>query len=146
MREMLRGPVNLGPGEDADFARLHGDGAKNKLDLPDTLNKNLIHLKEISGNRWKRNVALCGFWSLMVAKCQLSSLLDPHICKVQKCRPFVMAFGASYPRGAELSWHLELCICEVQNCHGVWSLLVAKCKTVIFLGASYLRSADNSRK
>ena len=29
MREMLRGPVNLGSGEDADFARLHGDGANN---------------------------------------------------------------------------------------------------------------------
>ena len=30
MRELLRGPVNLGSGEDADFARLHGDGVKNK--------------------------------------------------------------------------------------------------------------------
>ena len=31
MREILRGPVDLGPGEDADFARLHGDGASNKM-------------------------------------------------------------------------------------------------------------------
>ena len=31
MREMLRGPVNLGPGEDADFARLHGDETKNNI-------------------------------------------------------------------------------------------------------------------
>ena len=27
MREILRGPINLGSDEDADFARLHGDGA-----------------------------------------------------------------------------------------------------------------------
>ena len=31
MREILRRPVDLGPGEDADFARLHGDGASNKM-------------------------------------------------------------------------------------------------------------------
>ena len=30
MREILRWPVNLGSDEDTDFARLHGDGAKNK--------------------------------------------------------------------------------------------------------------------
>ena len=30
MREILRGPANLGSGEDADFARLHGDGANNQ--------------------------------------------------------------------------------------------------------------------
>ena len=30
MRKILRGPVDLGSGEDADFARLHGDRAKNQ--------------------------------------------------------------------------------------------------------------------
>ena len=68
---------------------------------------------------------------------ELSSLLDPHVCEVQKCRPFVMAFGASYPRGAEtvlafgalylrsaeLSWLLEPFGGEVQNCHLFGSLV-----------------------
>ena len=40
MREILRGPVNLGSGEDADFARLHGDGAKNNNNTNRNTNNN----------------------------------------------------------------------------------------------------------